>query len=1042
MTRAMRGVLAFALFLLPSPARAGGTGGRAVESRLDARRVGVIRGRVIDRETNQPVAAAQVSIVGTTLGSLADNNGVFTIRGVPAGTVTVRVSRIGYRFSTQSVTVVDGGEAVVDFSVDRAVVQLDQVVTTATGDQSRRELGHVVATVNADSILKTAPITNVTEVLQARTAGVQIIEGQGVIGGSPNIRIRGTSSLSLSNEPLIVVDGIRFSNEAEGAGGSNANISGVKINRFGSLDPEEIESVDIIKGPSAAALYGTAAANGVIIVKTKRGRSGAARWNTFIEGGMAQEPGGFPTNYRSWGRARNTVTGVISATPIQCTITNAALGSCVVDSLTSFNPWTADETHPFANGPMAKAGVQVTGGTDAVKYFISVDQDREQGPYQMPQYEIDRITAIRLAPPREEQINPNRLRQTSMRGSFTFPLGSTATLDFSTGYTDRDLFTPFDGTFFAGLSNQLFSAPGFKTSTNGTSREYVGDIFSVQQRTTLERFTTSGAFNWTPQSWLQLTAEGGVDNANAHNMEYQYPGEGLLNGGWGPNPDPADQNNSGIDEFRVNSLNYTGTLRAAATRQLTSSLGSVTTIGGQYFRTGRYELYGSGYGLGVGAVTLSAAKQRQATTLTSENATYGYFVQEQLNYLDKLYVTGSARTDLNSAFGRSAGSTIYPAAQLSYVMSQESWFPHPVGLSLFRLRASMGKAGLQPGTTAALPFLSPLTYPSADGTESPGLTIQSVGNPVLKPEVTTEYEGGFDAGFLDGRLNFEFTAFNKTSKDQLFQRTLAPSVGLGGSQWINIAQVRNAGQELTIDAQLLDGAAVSWGVRLNGSHLANKLIDVGPIPLATGQGARNVVGYPLFGLWDRPYTYDDANGDGVIVPSEITLAAADEYKGSTIPLYEAGLSNSLGFFNNRVNLNALIDYRGKFWNSYTIGVNRCATARNCEAVNVPGSSLDDQAAAVAAASASLLRTRWGIFAPNDFIKLREISVSASLPESFVNRYIRGNSAQIVLAGRNLATLWTKYPGIDPEANRSTNGNDDLGTPPALRTFSVRLNLGF
>jgi hypothetical protein len=207
-----------------------------------------------------------------------------------------------------------------------------------------------------------------------------------------------------------------------------------------------------------------------------------------------------------------------------------------------------------------------------------------------------------------------------------------------------------------------------------------------------------------------------------------------------------------------------------------------------------------------------------------------------------------------------------------------------------------------------------------------------------------------------------------------------------------------------------------------------------------------VVGYPLFGLWDRPYTFSDVNGDGIITASEITLAAADSFRGSTLPEYEAGFSNTFGLFKGRINVNTLIDYRGKYWNSYTIGVNRCVTAGNCPYVNVPGSSLEDQAAAVAASSGTLRNTRWGIFQPNDFLKLREISVSANLPEAYVARYLKGRSAQLVFSGRNLATLWTKYPGIDPEANRLVSnlaaGNDDLGTPPSIRTFNLRLNVGF
>jgi TonB-linked SusC/RagA family outer membrane protein len=996
---------------------------------------------VIDRETNQGIPAVQVFVVGSTAGAVTDNAGNFVIRGVPAGTQSLRIARIGYRALVVSVTVAEGSEAVVSVALEHAVARLDEVVTTATGTVSRREIGNVVASVNADSLTKIAPITNVNELLQARTSGVQVLQGQGVIGASSSIRIRGVSSLSLSNEPLIVVDGVRFSNEAEpGILGA-----GVRINRLSSLDPEEIENVDIIKGPSAAALYGTAAANGVVIIKTKRGSAGAARWSVFGEAGLSQLPDKYPANYRSWGRNRNVTTGVVSPAPVQCKLAQSAAGSCVIDSLTSWNPWTSSFTNPYGNGPSNSGGVQVSGGTEAVKYFLSVDRQNETGPYQMPDYEINRITTLRGQAPREEQIHPNRLRNTSVRGSFSFPIASNANFDISTGYTDRDLWTPFDGTFFAGLSNQLFTAPGFQNATNGTAREFVGDIYSVQQRLQLERFFGSTAFNWTPISWLLLTAEGGVDNANSNNSQYQYPGEGTNKASaWGPD---ISQGFSGVDIVRTNSLNYTATVRAAATRQLTSTLNSVTTGGAQWFRSGQYQLFGEGYGLGIGATTLTAAQQRLATTTTVENATFGYFLQQQLGWRERLFATVSARTDLNSAFGRSVGNTVYPAANVSYIISDENWFPKYNWLDRLRLRSSVGQAGLQPAATAALPFLQPLTYPNLTaGGELPGLTLQSLGNADLRPEVTTEVEGGLDLGLFKGRLNVELTGFNKSSRDEIFNRPLPPSYGAGTTQTVNIAKVVNAGLELQVDGSVIETAPFSWNMRLSGSHIKNKLVDVGNVQLPSTQGARNVAGYPLFGLWDRPYTFSDVNGDGIITASEITLAPADSFRGSTLPEYEAGFSNTFSFLKGRINVNTLIDYRGNFWNSYSIAVNRCVTAGNCAAVNVPGSSLEEQAAAVAASSGSLRNTRWGIFQQNDFIKLREISISANIPEQYIARYLRGRSAQLVLSGRNLSTLWTKYPGIDPEANRSVSnlaaGNDDLGTPPAIRTFNVRLNVGF
>ena len=323
--------------------------------------VGSLRGRVVDKESGQPIVAAQVTVVGTSLGALTNNDGVFTITGVAAGQVTVRAARIGYQPRNQVAVVTDNSQSAVNFSLDRAVARLEEVVTTATGEQSRREMGNVVATVKADSVVQTAPVTSVNELLQARTAGVQVIQGQGVVGSSSSIRIRGTSSLSLSNEPLIVVDGIRYDNGNE-PGNTSA---GVRINRF-QVNPDDIESVDIIKGPSAAALYGTAAANGVIVIKTKRGAASAPRWSGFGEGGITSMPSGkYPANYWSWGRNIGAG-GVLGTTAIHCTVAASALSQCKIDSLTSYNPWTAAMSDPYANGPRGEvSGADGGRGHDA-----------------------------------------------------------------------------------------------------------------------------------------------------------------------------------------------------------------------------------------------------------------------------------------------------------------------------------------------------------------------------------------------------------------------------------------------------------------------------------------------------------------------------------------------------------------------------------------------------------------------------------------------------------------------------------------------------
>ena len=1007
---------------------------------------GSIRGRIVD-ESGAPAVAVQVTVVGTTLGVVSGANGEYLLRGVSPGTVSVRAARIGYTAKSQSVTVTAGGEATANFTLERVAARLEEVVTTATGEQSRRQFGNVVATVNVDSVTSRLPVTNVHEVLQARTAGVQVIQGWGMTGSSPSIRIRGTSSLSLTNEPLIVVDGIRLDNSA-----NPSNYTTGRLNLFSTFNPDEIETIDIIKGPSAAALYGTAAANGVIVIKTKRGEAGGARWTVYAEGGTVSNPGGHTPNYWSWGRALdasgNPIPNPANNPAFQCRVFHAAAGICRVDSLTTYNPWTAAETDPFTTQPRSMAGVQVAGGSDRLRYFLSAEHERETGPYHMPDFEVNRITTERGSRPRAREIDPNQLYMNSLRGNFTVGIRPNLSLDVTSGYVRRNLWSPFEGSFFAGMSFQYITAPGYKqTGVNGLQREYVGDVFGIQSLVRDDRFIGSAALNWQPYTWLTTRAVVGLDQNNSFGFRQQRRGEGTrVAVAWGPTGQEG-----GKDYDRSNNALYTIDLGATSTNQILSTLSARTSIGGQWFFNALYQSQGRGYGLPPGATTPNAATRRESWEFTTENKTYGMYLEEQLGWRDRLFLTAGARIDQNSAFGREATNTVYPRGALSYVISEESWFPQTSWLGRLRLRAAVGQAGVPPTTIAALQYLGARAFPAGASADEPGLRLADLGNEDLRPEVTTEYEGGFDIGVLKDRVNLEATMFRKISKDALIRAPLPPSYGTaeGSStpaQWQNLARVENRGIELTIDAQVVETTPFTWNVRLNGSTLKNKLVDNGGVALSTAPGARNVVGYPLFGLWDRRITgYDDVNGDGRVSDAELQVTAAQEYRGSTLPELEAGFSNTIGLLNNTLQLTALLDYRGKFYKRWRSEEWRCQSSSNCEAVNDPAASLDDQAAAVAANS-STKRSLWGYFVENDFIKFRELSLSYQLPERLVGRYLRGRSATAVVSGRNLGYPWTKYPGIDPEANwvvGNTGGdNQDLTAQAPMRYFLARINMSF
>src|SRR5437773_10109832 len=325
---------------------------------------GAIAGRVTDRVTQQPVIGAEVLVLGTNLGGRTRQDGQYRIAGVAAGRYTVQVRLIGYATVSQPVSVAAGETAVVDFALSEAAVPLEAVVVTATGaEQMRRELGHTVATIDAAKTVEQATPTDLADPLNARAPGVQVLPSGGTTGTGSRIRIRGSSSLSLTNEPIIVVDGIRVENGATGQTATSIGVGGQTPSRLNDISPEDIESIEIVKGPSAAALYGTDAANGVIQIRTKRGRPGPTKWNGYVEGGVLNDITAWPANYTS-----------VTNAGASCSLTQASAGVCAIDTARTFNPLEVNS--PFQTASRQQDGVRATVGSDVTTFFLS-GEDRK-----------------------------------------------------------------------------------------------------------------------------------------------------------------------------------------------------------------------------------------------------------------------------------------------------------------------------------------------------------------------------------------------------------------------------------------------------------------------------------------------------------------------------------------------------------------------------------------------------------------------------------------------------------------------------------------
>src|SRR3954462_5180628 len=296
---------------------------------------GSLAGTVTDRATGEHLENARIILAGPNRVETTGHEGQYTFRGVAPGKYLVRVLRLGYQPVSDSAVVAAGERVALDFALSVSPVQLDELVTTATGQQSRLEIGNSVATIEASKVAESAPITEFTNLLSGRAAGVSVLKSSGATGTGTKIRIRGSNSVSLSNEPLYYIDGVRMDATPDGYA---YDIGGQSTSRINDLNPDDIENIEIVKGPSAATLYGIQAANGVVLITTKRGAAGRARWNAFVEQGAVDDRNTYRTNY--FGRSDDPDWDTY------CTLINVTQNDCVQSRVDAYNPLNDGSQRP------------------------------------------------------------------------------------------------------------------------------------------------------------------------------------------------------------------------------------------------------------------------------------------------------------------------------------------------------------------------------------------------------------------------------------------------------------------------------------------------------------------------------------------------------------------------------------------------------------------------------------------------------------------------------------------------------------------------
>lgn len=1006
---------------------------------------GAISGQVRDRVTQQPLSDVQVVIVGSQRGARSDAQGRYRIVNVAPGSYQVRALRLGYEAQVRPVTVGLGATATADFTLAATAARLDEVVVTATGEsQRRRESGVTTARIDTSQV-NMAAVQSLSDVLSSRAAGVSVQQAGGTTGGTSRIRIRGSNSINLSNDPLLIVDGVRVNNNPNS---TSIGVGGQAPSRFNDINPDEVENIEIIKGPAAAALYGTAASNGVIQITTKRGKAGKPRWTVNGEYGSIREQGEYPSNYTQIG---TNLAGTARIT--NCNLDAQVRRTCVIkaDSLISTNP--IQNLSPFRDGWRSSYGASLSGGSDVSQYFLLGDFEREEGIYES-----------------------NWLKKINLRANVSSQPRSNVTVGFNSGYTSSRWRVPQnDNNVFGAISGALIGKAfdchrpsetatigfpndvscGSDTLSRGyRTANHPGPRFmAVNTRQDVEHFIGSGNATWQPVRWLNLIGTAGYDMIDRHDNESLPQGAIQVFV-------PQGSRTSNRAQIRT----YTGNASGVATFNLAPSLRSVSTVGAQWGREffNRTDAYGETLLPGTNSLS-GTSTQRSVGESSSDIVTIGTILQERLEWRDKVYLSAGLRADKNSNFGVELPFVKYPSASISWVIGDEPFFPETRLLGNLRLRAAYGQSGQRPDFRQADKYFDPVAV-SVQGNDVSGVTIGGAGNADLKPERTKEYEFGFDANILNELVGVEFTRYAKQTNDALIGRRLPPSVGATVTQLVNLGRVDNKGYEYRVTLNDFGTSQIRAGLSINGGVNDNEVVDLGEgiTPIIFGLGGdtqRHQNGYPLGAYFARRIvSFEDKNGDGIIsrvnCPTygttanpqvvggpacEIVLSDSAEYIGNPLGRTQLSITPSVSLF-KLIKVQALFDHRGGVTLNNSTEFFRCNAAPNiCFAVQNKTAPLEDQAKAIS----TFMGTRGAYFEKADFWKLRELSFTLNAPQSLANA-LRAGAVSLTVAGRNLKT-WTDYSGLDPELNVSAAANfntADFLTQPPVRYWVTRVNFTF
>lgn len=1048
-----------------------------------------------------PVDGAQVFLDKMGLGTLTKNDGTyrFTVPAARANgqTASLTVHIIGYKPKTASVTL-SAGTITTDFQLESQAVVLQQIVITGEGTITTNEkLGATVNNVGADEITKSNE-PNLTSALAGKAPNVAITSESGDPGSSVNIQIRGIKTFTGDGQPLFVVDGVPVDNQSintQGQFAGNQEQGTVSPNRIADINPNDVESVTILKGSAAAAIYGARAAQGVVIITTKSGAAGATKYSLHSSYSFDKVTAGYPLQTK-YGQGDAGESGVVSDPDAYSMSTS--WGPLLPEGTKTYDHFS----EMFETGHVADNNISVSGGDDRRTFFLSAGINNNNGFVVGPNDAYKRST-IRL---KASQLVGERLKvganlsYVDSRGSY-IQRG-----DNTSGIMLGGLRTPPEWnnlSFFT--ADGLYKSYRFQNPTAlaaDSSRGYDNPFWISSQapaKSQLSRVLGNVDLNWEPFDWLKVQETAGADYYTDSRLEGLPQGNSTTPVG---QVIRADYNNYILDH----------NLTAIASHTFSPWFQGTLTLGQNLNSTDFHQIYN------VGTTLITPTPfviTNTVTTNPNDNETLvhreSYFGQATADLWDQLFLTGALRNDGFSTFAQNNRRHWFPKASAAWTFTKAiSGLTNKIDFG--KVRIAYGETGREPTPYSTLTTFNVGQW-GEYGDDASGIlrTIylgqagligpDTVGSDSLRPERTREFEGGLDFGLFKGWMDMGVSYYSSKTSDVIFEAPTPPS---SGSSFIirNAATITNKGWEVTANLHPVRSSDVNWDVGLVWGRNRNLVTNLnGATDVLVGSQAILTtvarVGYPTgaFAGYDwvrcgRNLTVNGVNidaastadggclGAGGKAPASGSLYLAENgfpvidgdnlrVLGSAQPDWNGSVHTSVTFL-KRWNVSALLDIKhgGQMYNGtrgalYAYGTHKDTEIRGQTFVfgpsvgDVKGFHGDPVVAGPGAGVPVVIDENWfandgGTFGieTSDFIedagftKLREVSVGYTFDQPWVSRSLGLTSIDLRLAGRNLKT-WTKYTGLDPESQlggATLVGGFDWFNNPQTRSFVITVGL--